>query len=311
MAKKPAAKTGKQAQGVSGKSSFLQSFKKSPKLLKGLKERLAKAKDDNEAPDIPAGSYIGKLTKIIPSSQNGVPVVRGIFTVSRGPHKGIALSKRWEFGVTNPEQYKKNNPDGDIDEFTNSLLDRHGVDLKRMGQPVSSVEDPEELLSGFEAAVASGAEYRISFRPNGNYYRVYVNGLVEDAKKGGKSVEEEEEEEETSEEEETTEEEEETSETEEEETEESEETSEEESEEEAEEESSEEEEAPEEEEEAEQPVEKGDKVKYKAKGAKKAEEYGVLKSDAKKKICTLKHLKTKATVENVPWDKVEFVLEDE
>lgn len=58
----------------------------------------------------------------------------------------------------------------------------------------------------------------------------------------------------------------------------------------------------------EESIEVGDTVKYKAPGTKKAEDYAVTKIKGTK--ATLKHLKTKTVILNVPIDELEIVYEE-
>jgi hypothetical protein len=253
-----------------GKSSFLEAFKKSPALAKGLKH-LVDAKDENAKPNIVDGTYVARIVDVKFGAYNGVPNVVISFKVDKGPYRDVTVKRRYDFGKTKP--------DSPVNE--EEIFARIGVDLERMGADRSST-DPANLMESFEELKESQPLIQINVRNNGNYLNVYVNRLIESGtvgepvKKPAQAAEQpsEEGEEESSEEGEP----------------------------------SEETEASQDEDEGEVEVEVGDVVTYLPPGQKKPREFQVIASQPASKMCNLKDDKG-VIITSVPWANVEFVLE--
>lgn len=176
----------KQPAQSSGKSDFLNAFKKSPQLTKAL-EAMRKAKDPNARPEIEDGSYVANIKSVTFSQRNGIPNVRLNFVVAEGPYKGTPLNRRYDFGVTSKE----------ANVTVEEVFDRIGVDLIRLGVDPDNIDarNPETLIAAFEAVAEAELIVRIGVKTSvKGYVNVYVNGLAEGSPTIGKQDDEEEDE---------------------------------------------------------------------------------------------------------------------
>lgn len=163
----PSNKPAPAAAAKDGKSTFLEAFKKSPTLVKGLKA-LVDAKDQNAKPDIADGTYGARVVDVKFGAYNGVPNARLFFKIDKGPYRDVTLQKRYDFGKTKPDSPVS------IEE----IFERIGVDLERMGADRSST-DPADLLESFEDLKERKPLVQINVKNNNNYLNVYVNRLLE------------------------------------------------------------------------------------------------------------------------------------
>lgn len=155
-----------------GRSSFLEAFKKSPGLAKGLKT-LKNAKDENAKPDIVDGTYTARISDVKFGASNGVPYARVYFKIDKGPYRDTVVQRKYDFGKTKP----------DSPTTEEEIFNRIGVDLERMGAERS--DDPQTLLESFEDLKNYPPLLQINVRnsPTGNYLNVYVNRLLEAAQR--------------------------------------------------------------------------------------------------------------------------------
>lgn len=163
----PSNKPAPAAAAKDGKSTFLEAFKKSPTLVKGLKA-LVDAKDQNAKPDIADGTYGARVVDVKFGAYNGVPNARLFFKIDKGPYRDLTLSKRYDFGKTKV----------DSDISVEEIFERIGVDLERMGADRSST-DPADLLESFEDLKERKPLVQINVRNKTSYVNVYVNRLLE------------------------------------------------------------------------------------------------------------------------------------
>lgn len=163
----PSNKSAPTAAAKDGRSTFLEAFKKSPALVKGLKS-LVDAKDQNAKPDIADGTYGARVVDVKFGAYNGVPNARLFFKIDKGPYRDVTLQKRYDFGKTKPDSPVS------IEE----VFERIGIDLERMGADRSST-DPADLLESFEDLKERKPLVQINVKNNNNYLNVYVNRLLE------------------------------------------------------------------------------------------------------------------------------------
>ena len=153
----PSNKPAPTAAAKDGKSTFLEAFKKSPTLVKGLKA-LVDAKDQNAKPDIADGTYGARVVDVKFGAYNGVPNARLFFKIDKGPYRDVTLQKRYDFGKTKP----------DSPVSIEDIFERIGVDLERMGADRSST-DPADLLESFEDLKERKPLVQINVKNNNNY----------------------------------------------------------------------------------------------------------------------------------------------
>ena len=256
-----------------GRSDLLSSFKTSPKLLKAVKG-MKDAKDPNARPDIPDGNFVAKFHSLTPGARKGIPSLRLRFTVSRGPYTGTLLSKTYDLGITKPDPKRSEEEET---EFVDSILGRCAIDLSRMGAK-TSIDSPENLLKAVDEVNAIAPTMDITVKSGATgYLNVYVNRVVKDESPAPVLDEDEGEEDDDALEVVVG--------------------------------DDDDDDKPEtDDSETVPPVEVGDVVRYKPKGAKQPVKFEVTKSDSEKRICTLKD-SSGGLVKGVSWDKVGFVFD--
>lgn len=258
-----------------GKSAFLNAFKKSPKLAQGLKH-VSEAKDPNNI-KIDDGTYAALVCNCVFGEYKGVPTVRLYFKVSGGPFKGTLLNKRYEFGKVS---------DSSIDE--DELLNRIGVDLARLGKE-NVPPQPAAMAEAFEEIASEGSEVQLGVKTVNGFVRVYVNKLLKqgtgttaqteadagDDGQGDGTDDQHDDQNDGQDDQQAN----------------------------ADDGSSSGDDDP--------PVEVEDLVRYTPKGAKKPVKCEVTKSDPRKQLCELKQVNGNQTFSKVPWDHVQFVMQGE
>lgn len=269
------------------KSDFLAKLK-AQKGVEDAVKKAAAARDENAPADIPDGTYTLRGKKIQTYSKDNQPIVKLVFEIARGPHKGTPIAKKFYLAAMPPKNGK---PGISMAE----VMERYSVFFQGMGY------DPDSFADGLAAIPASlewfedeSPLFSASISTKGQYQNVYSRKPITDEEEEGgeddeKGSSDPDDDVPTNDDE----------------------TPEPEASDEGDSDDGESSDTSEASADDDEPVVIAvrDQVFYKPMGEKKKVECVVIKSDDKKRVATMRNTKTKAEYKNIPWDAIEPIYE--